>query len=55
MQEQQHSVPMVIKSMRDEQCDELYISKQIGPVWNDIKKDELIEMEETTLTKRYRI
>ena len=42
MQEQQHSVPMVIKSMRYEQCDELYFSKQIGRVWNDIKKDVLI-------------
>ena len=55
MQEQQHSVPIAVKCMQDEQCDELYISKQIGRVWYDIKKDVLIQMEEATLTKRYRI
>ena len=47
MQEQQHSVPIIVKSLCDELCDELYISKCIGHVWNDLKTaGVLMEKEE---------
>ena len=56
MQEQQHSVSIVVKSLCDELCDELYISKCIGRVWNDFKTaGVLMEKEEALKLATYAI